>query len=494
MFLTVPRPISFLTKLMYNSTIKYSTLNKSNQLVRFASNFSFYLKHDNCIFLSQRFCDKMSKNQSIKSFFTAKTNLKKDENEVKIDEKKASPEPKLNKEESLGKTPKNETNKRQRKSSSELKSLSASAKKSKKNESDDEILIEEEKENKKKILDDSTESTKNNNNSDNSDFDSPVKSKKSLKKSNDSRRKLVIESSSEEEKSKSDEVKSNIQTKEKPKEKKQKAKKTSSKSKALKSDSEDEVMQLSEEDDDKQASPKEKSPKKKEKNTKEEIKIIDEEKTVKKETDEEEDKKEAEKKIKEESNEEIKAEIKEEKKTETKTSLFFSLKKASGASTSSSDYNPAKDGYHPIKDAFWAKNEPVPYKALAQTLFCMEKTSKRLELLSIVTNYYRSVLALSPKDLIPSMYFLTNKVAPDYEGLELGIGDTVLFKSLAEATGSTLQKLKTEFQQKGDIGLVAEANRCNQKLLFTPKKLTVSAVFNKLRDIASISGNAVNND
>lgn len=86
----------------------------------------------------------------------------------------------------------------------------------------------------------------------------------------------------------------------------------------------------------------------------------------------------------------------------------------------------------------------------------MEKTSKRLELLSIVTNYFRSCLALTPKDLIPSIYMLTNKVAPDYEGLELGIGDTVLFKSLAEATGSTLQKLKVEFQNKGDIGLVAE--------------------------------------
>ncbi len=33
------------------------------------------------------------------------------------------------------------------------------------------------------------------------------------------------------------------------------------------------------------------------------------------------------------------------------------------------------------------------------------------------------------------MYLLTNKVAPDYDSLELGIGDTVLFKALAEATG-----------------------------------------------------------
>ena len=152
---------------------------------------------------------------------------------------------------------------------------------------------------------------------------------------------------------------------------------------------------------------------------------------------------------------------------------------------------PSKENYHPIEDAHWVKDQPVPYSALAQTLYCMEKTTKRLELLSIITNYFRSVLALSPKDLVPSMYILTNKVAPDYDSLELGIGDTVLFKALAEATGSTTAKLKVEFQNKGDIGLVAEANRCNQKLIFTPKKLTVGAVFSKFKEIAQISGNSV---
>jgi DNA ligase-1 len=164
---------------------------------------------------------------------------------------------------------------------------------------------------------------------------------------------------------------------------------------------------------------------------------------------------------------------------------------ANGPDSATMTYKPDKDHYHPIKDACWEKGQPVPYRALAQTFYCMEKTTKRLELLSIVTNYFRSVLALTPNDLVPSMYLLTNKVAPDYENIELGIGDTVLFKSLAEATGSTVPKLKIEFQTKGDIGLVAEANRCNQKLLFVPKKLSVGGVFGKLKEIAKISGNSV---
>ena len=202
--------------------------------------------------------------------------------------------------------------------------------------------------------------------------------------------------------------------------------------------------------------------------------------------------------------EEVKPIVKDEKPAtlSKSTGNFFGGKKAEKSDSNSikvssvssgsagKTYSPNKENYHPIDDACWAKGEPVPYSMLAQTLYCMEKTSKRLELLSIITNYFRSVLALSPKDLIPSMYILTNKVAPDYDTLELGIGDTVLFKALAEATGCTLAKLKTEFQSKGDIGLVAEANRCNQKLIFAPKKLSVNAVFTKFKEIAAISGNS----
>lgn len=209
---------------------------------------------------------------------------------------------------------------------------------------------------------------------------------------------------------------------------------------------------------------------------------------------------------------------KEEKteSTETKlfsksTSNFFNGKKTESTTAGSSagiagssnisvsnssgglNFQPNKDNFHPIDDACWTKGQPVPYTVLAQTFYTMEQTTKRLELLSIVCNYFRSVLALTPKDLIPSLYLLTNKVAPDYDSLELGIGDTVLFKALAEATGCTVAKLKVEFQNKGDIGLVAEANRCNQKLIFTPKKLTISTLFSKLREIASISGNSSQN-
>lgn len=57
--------------------------------------------------------------------------------------------------------------------------------------------------------------------------------------------------------------------------------------------------------------------------------------------------------------------------------------------------------------------------------------------------------------------------------------------------GRQLDKIKAEAQEKGDLGLVAESSRSNQRTMFTPPKLTVSGVFNKLKEIAKMTGNAV---
>uniref|UniRef100_G3Q0G8 DNA ligase n=1 Tax=Gasterosteus aculeatus aculeatus TaxID=481459 RepID=G3Q0G8_GASAC len=51
---------------------------------------------------------------------------------------------------------------------------------------------------------------------------------------------------------------------------------------------------------------------------------------------------------------------------------------------------------------------------------------------------------------------------PAYLGMELGVGETVLMKAVAQATGRQLDKIKAEAQEKGDLGLVAESSRSNQ--------------------------------
>ena len=42
----------------------------------------------------------------------------------------------------------------------------------------------------------------------------------------------------------------------------------------------------------------------------------------------------------------------------------------------------------------------------------------------------------------------------------------------------------------GDLGLVAEASRMSQRMMFQPAKLTVQVVFTRLREIAEMSGHS----
>ncbi|RWS07438.1 DNA ligase 1-like isoform X2 [Dinothrombium tinctorium] len=151
-------------------------------------------------------------------------------------------------------------------------------------------------------------------------------------------------------------------------------------------------------------------------------------------------------------------------------------------------YKPSKSNYDPIKDAAWQKGEKVPYLALAKTFQEIETVSSRLKMIEILGNYLWSVKMLSPSDLLPSIYLALNKLGPDYEGVELGIGDSLIIKALAEATGRKADQIKNEIEKKGDLGLVAESSRGNQKVMFQPPKLILSSVFAKLKEIATMSG------
>lgn len=53
-----------------------------------------------------------------------------------------------------------------------------------------------------------------------------------------------------------------------------------------------------------------------------------------------------------------------------------------------------------------------------------------------LSNLLRSVVALSPPDLLPILYLSLNCLGPPQQGLELGVGDGVLLKAVAQATGT----------------------------------------------------------
>lgn len=64
-------------------------------------------------------------------------------------------------------------------------------------------------------------------------------------------------------------------------------------------------------------------------------------------------------------------------------------------------------------------------------------------------------------------------------------------KIIAEATGRSLAQIKTDVANTGDMGIVAQQSKRNQTTLFTPAPLMVTDVFEKLREIAKMTGQAV---
>ncbi|XP_058136488.1 DNA ligase 1 isoform X3 [Dasypus novemcinctus] len=153
-------------------------------------------------------------------------------------------------------------------------------------------------------------------------------------------------------------------------------------------------------------------------------------------------------------------------------------------------YNPAKKNYHPIEDACWKPGEKVPYLAVARTFEKIEEVSARLRMVKTLSNLLRSVVALSPPDLLPIVYLSLNRLGPPQQGLELGVGDGVLLKAVAQATGRQLESVRTEAAEKGDVGLVAENSRSTQRLMLPPPPLTAAGVFAKFREIARLTGHA----
>ncbi|XP_069564971.1 DNA ligase 1 isoform X2 [Brachyistius frenatus] len=157
------------------------------------------------------------------------------------------------------------------------------------------------------------------------------------------------------------------------------------------------------------------------------------------------------------------------------------------------DYDPSRPNYHPEEHACWRRGQRVPYLAVARTFQKIEEDSGRLRNIETLSNLLRSVLLLSPDDLLCCVYLCLNQLGPAYLGMELGVGETVLMKAVAQATGRQLDKVKAETQERGDLGLVAESSRSNQRMMFQPASLTAGGVFRKLKEIANMSGNSAMN-
>lgn len=143
-------------------------------------------------------------------------------------------------------------------------------------------------------------------------------------------------------------------------------------------------------------------------------------------------------------------------------------------------------GKDPYPD--WKAGDPVPYAAMCTTFSLVEMTSKRLVIMAHCSLFLQQVMRLTPNDLLPTVQLMINKLAADYAGIELGIGESLIMKAIGETTGRSLAVIKTDQHEIGDLGLVAAKSRGNQPTMFKPKPLTVRGVHEGLLGIAKVQG------
>ncbi|KAI0936388.1 hypothetical protein AcV5_004540 [Taiwanofungus camphoratus] len=145
----------------------------------------------------------------------------------------------------------------------------------------------------------------------------------------------------------------------------------------------------------------------------------------------------------------------------------------------------------------WKVGDPVPYAALAKVFSLIEATTKRIEKTSLLTAFFLLVIRRSTegdsKSLLQAVYLCINRLSPDYVGIELGIGESLLIKAIGESTGRSLAVIKSDLKKEGDLGLVAMNSKNSQKTIFKPKPLTVPFVFTHLKEIALSTGHSSQN-
>ena len=128
----------------------------------------------------------------------------------------------------------------------------------------------------------------------------------------------------------------------------------------------------------------------------------------------------------------------------------------------------------------------MKYIELANTFEQIDATTKRLEMTSLLVDLIKK----TPKEELSKVaYLLQGKLYPDYEGVELGLAEKLLIKSVAQVTGRTERAIEADFKKTGDLGSTVEklVQKRSQTTL-TKRPLTVDLVYRTFDKIAHAEG------
>ena len=126
------------------------------------------------------------------------------------------------------------------------------------------------------------------------------------------------------------------------------------------------------------------------------------------------------------------------------------------------------------------------YSDLAETFDRLESTGSRLEMTSILAEFFRRA---DKAELRSIVYLSQGKLHPDFVPGVLGMADRLVMKAIAKASGNPDDKVEKLTVETGDLGQVAETmiSRKKQMALFS-EELTVARVVKGLTTIENAEG------
>ena len=115
----------------------------------------------------------------------------------------------------------------------------------------------------------------------------------------------------------------------------------------------------------------------------------------------------------------------------------------------------------------------------------LEATSKRLEMRAILVELIRP---LRPPDLSRVLYLSQGMLRPEYEGVELGVADSLARRAVALSTGLEEATVQKRTKASGDLGTTVQEMLTGLRRLEAGEPLTVAGVYADLTRIAESKG------
>lgn len=125
------------------------------------------------------------------------------------------------------------------------------------------------------------------------------------------------------------------------------------------------------------------------------------------------------------------------------------------------------------------------FAELASAYAQIEATSKRLEMRTLLAGLLKDAAL---EELGTVLYLSQGMLAPEYEGIELGMADSLALRAVATATGSSEESVRQHLKASGDLGTTAEALLAERTRAATAEGPSVAEVYGELRRIAGASG------